>query len=108
MRIELKVDGRDIAVTTEHAASSYGQPVVLVDGELTDIVATDRGEQSEDAHPIHDALDALADNAGIHDGPQTRLALHNLAGELGDPAGVNGRMLDRTIEEFQRRGATGE
>jgi hypothetical protein len=33
-------DGQTITATTEHSASSYGLPVVLVDGELTDLQCT--------------------------------------------------------------------
>lgn len=31
-------DGRELAITTEHSASSYGKPVVLSNGELTDSI----------------------------------------------------------------------
>ena len=31
------MEGHAVGVTTEEAASSHGPPVVLVDGELTDI-----------------------------------------------------------------------
>ena len=36
MNIRFSHEGRPFRVTTEHSASSYGQPVLIVDGELTD------------------------------------------------------------------------
>jgi hypothetical protein len=29
-------DGRELVITTRHAASSYGKPVILIDGALAD------------------------------------------------------------------------
>ena len=40
-----------IEITTEHSASSYGQPVILVDGELVD--------STEGLRAIYEALATL-------------------------------------------------
>ena len=38
MNIEFTFEGHNMLITTEREESSYGQPVVVVDGEITDII----------------------------------------------------------------------
>lgn len=37
MKVSFQLHGRRYTVTTEHSASSYGVPVLLIDGELSDV-----------------------------------------------------------------------
>jgi hypothetical protein len=96
----MRIGKREYVATNDHAASSYGQPVVLQDGELTDIGCT---YATDECHCY--ALRLLADMAGIHNGPATRTALDNLSAELY-PQGVRtGAECDAVIVEFRKRGA---
>lgn len=99
MELSTTINGQVITITTDHAASSYGNPVVLIDAELTDIQAQYAPDECE-----CNVLDLLANAAGIWGGGQTRRELRALADEmLGEnPTGVN---YDAVITEFARRGA---
>lgn len=77
LEIRFEYDGKEFCITTEHSASSYGQPVVLVDGELTNIVPEVEFSTSE-----RSPLDHIADAWGIHKGWYTRSKLHTLADNL--------------------------
>lgn len=89
-----------ITITTEHAASSYGLPVVLLDGQLTDISVEYTPAEPE----CPSALEQLATMAHVHDGRRTRKDLSTLADELC-PEGIrSGADADRVVAEFQRRG----
>jgi len=87
-----------IEVTTEHAASSHGQPVVLVNGELSNWPV----EYEPDKCSCN-ILDMLADEQGIHNGWRTRSALRQLKDKLfrelrvENPRGV---AYDTVIDEF--------
>lgn len=94
MRITLHVEGKEIVITTDHAASRYGTPVVLVDGTLTDTPVEYQGD--EPAPPT--LLDLMADRAGVWGGAQTRRDLAALAVEM------SGQPEEKIIKEFQRRG----
>ena len=103
MKMITTIAGQQVEVTTEHAASSYGLPVVLIDGVLTDTQVAYRHEPDTPT-----VLSLLASQAGIHDGPVTLAALGDLADEmLADVGQPRGEDYDRVIDEFQRRG-TGE
>jgi hypothetical protein len=100
MRMSMSIGAHQYEITTDHSASSYGQPVVLRDGELTNLTA----EYSADECHCS-ALGLLADIAGIHNGPATRTALDTLAAELY-PHGIrSGAACDAVIAEFRKRGA---
>ena len=60
----------EIEVITEHAASSHGQPVVLVNGELANWPV-----EYEPDECSCNILDMLADERGVHNGWRTRSAL---------------------------------
>ncbi len=98
MNAKLMIDGRQVIITNEHATSSYGLPVVLVDGEITDIGVEYEADRCE-----CNILDMLADAAGIHNGPRTRRALRSLADEML-PDNPRGGDYDPVIDEFVRRG----
>lgn len=101
MIIRFEHDGTRFEITTEHPAASYGRPVVLVDGTLTDGAPHYEQDAVEQPHP----LDVLASAANVHDGPVTRGRLHGLAAAM--LAGVErptGADYDRVISEFTRRG----
>jgi hypothetical protein len=100
MKLTLKLGGNEYTVTTEHSTSSHGIPVVLRDGEITDIQAEYTADEAATCHP----LDSLAEAAGVWCGPRTREALHDLAGEmLAEVERPRGEDYDRVIAEFQRR-----
>ena len=100
MKLTMQIDGHEYTATTEHASSSHGIPVVLRDGEITDI----RAEYTADDTPTSHPLDLLAEAAGVGGGWRIREALHALAGEMlaevPQPVGAD---YDRVIAEFQRR-----
>ena len=100
MKLTMQIDGHEYTATTEHATSSHGIPVVLRDGEITDIRAEYTADDTTSSHP----LDLLAEAAGVWGGWRTREALHDLAGEMlaevPQPVGAD---YDRVIAEFQRR-----
>ena len=100
MKLTMQIDGHEYTATTEHASSSHGIPVVLRDGEITDIQAEYTADEAATCHP----LDSLAEAAGVWGGWRTREALHALAGEMlaevPQPVGAD---YDRVIAEFQRR-----
>ena len=102
MRIELTLpDGQQITLTTEHSASSYGQPVVLVNGVVIDAHVNMELDEPE----LPSALDSMSDDAGIHDGAVTRSALYELTQELAQqPSEGLGAWYDRIISEFKKRG----
>ena len=89
-----------VEVTTEHATSNHGLPVVLVDGTVTDTPAEYRPDPCGCT-----ALDLLADAAGIHDGPETRRELHELAAVML-PENPRGADYDAVLDEFRTRGMT--
>lgn len=99
--IKLTVGGHDIEITTERSESSYGQPVVVVDGAITDTQAVCDGVLWD--HVCDGLLSQMADGAGIHVGPKTRADLRDLAKTLlpGSPRGAD---YDRVIDEFRSRG----
>ena len=100
MRMTMHVGGHEYTVTTDHASSSYGIPVVLRNGEITDIQAEYTADEAATCHP----LDGLAEAAGVWGGWRTREALHALAGEmLAEVERPRGEDYDRVIAEFQRR-----
>ena len=49
MNITFKYAGHLFTLTTEHSASSYGIPVLLVDSELTDVPVVVAAEETEEA-----------------------------------------------------------
>ncbi len=102
VRIE-DLNGHHIEVTTEHSASSYGHPVVLVDGHLAD-VAVEYYPDECNCTP----LTLLADQAGICHGGETRRQLRLLAEELYPQAWredtLTGLEIEHVICEFKRRG----
>jgi hypothetical protein len=100
MKLTMRIDGHEYTATTEHSASSHGLPVVLCDGELTDIRAEFTADDTPTCHP----LDHLAEAAGVWSGWRTREALHALASEmLAEVERPCGADYDRVIAEFQRR-----
>jgi len=98
MKTALTIDGKAIEITTDHAASSYSQPVVLVDGELTNVPAAHEADECG-----CNVLDMLADAAGVWTGPASRRALHSLAAEMFSGP-LTGADYDAVIAEFKRRG----
>lgn len=101
MKLSFIHAGRKYEATNEHASSSYGQPVLLVSGALTDVPVRFIADEPE--RPS--ALDLLAQAAGIWYGPATRRALHALAEEmLANTEKPRGADLDRVIDEFIRSG----
>ena len=100
MKLTMQIDGHEYTATTEHASSSHGIPVVLRDGEITDIQAEYTADDAPTCHP----LDILAEAAGVWGGWRTREALHALAGEmLAEVERPVGADYDRVIAEFKRR-----
>jgi hypothetical protein len=98
MRATISFHGTSIEITTDHAASSYGQPVVLIDGELTDIAV----EYEADEPAIPTVLDRLADAAGVWAGPETRRQLAMLGDQmLADIEHATGADYDHVIAAFQ-------
>ena len=61
MKATLTIGERVFTITTDFPSSSYGQPVVLCDGQITDI-----GVVYEPNECGCNVLDMLADAAGIH------------------------------------------
>lgn len=105
MLAKFEINRIEYEITTEHAASSHGHPVLLRNGELTDLPV----EYEADESPLPSALDLLADCAGIWGGPQTRRELERLADEmLADVENPNGADCDRVIAEFKRRKESAE
>jgi hypothetical protein len=102
MKAQVTIGGREITITTEHSASSYGLPVVLIDGELTNLPATFEHEPGQTT-----ALDLLADRAGIHFGFRTRDALRKAVRERygEEPTGTQ---IDQAIEDFKAARAAAE
>lgn len=49
MNITFKYAGHLFTLTTEHSASSYGIPVLLVDSELTEVPVVVAAEETEEA-----------------------------------------------------------
>lgn len=100
MKAAFTFDGYQLEITTEHAASSYGQAILLSDGRLTD-VAVDY--EPDDEQPT--AIDLLADAAGVWGGPQTRRELAAMAetmlSEIKVPCGAD---YDRVIQAFVTEG----
>ena len=100
MKLTMQIDGHEYTITNEHASSSYGIPVVIRNGEITDIQAEYTADEAATCHP----LDLLAEAAGVWGGWRTREALHALAGEmLAEVERPVGADYDRVIAEFQRR-----
>lgn len=116
MHVTVTVEGRTITVTTDHAASSHGLPVVVIDGELTDIPAeyeADAGDNrlhsGDPADQVGLALGALHRAQGGFAGRRTLDELHALASDMlanvpGGAADVRGEHLQAVIDEFARRG----
>lgn len=92
----IQLNNRKIEVTTERAESSYGQPVVLVDGQITDISAMYEADEPDDAAAMERYVEARPANAhwaatlalhvydGGWTGPATLRALSKLHDELWD------------------------
>lgn len=100
MKATFRTDGYEYELTTEHATSSLGQPVLLSDGQLTDVQIDYQPDTPEAPTP----LDLLADVAGIWNGPETRRQLAILAQEmLSAIVQPNGADYDTVISEFIRR-----
>ena len=100
MKVAFAFRGYHLEITTDHAASSHGQPVVLSDGRLTD-AAVDY--VPDDEQPT--ALDLLADAAGIWAGPQTRRELAAVAETmLSETDAPRGADYDRVIDAFAAEG----
>lgn len=101
MILKIKIGRKEYEITTDHAASSYDMPVVLVNGELVDL------QVSYERDPVQrvDVLDALADADNVHNGPVTRGRLHDLASEmLSDIAKPTAADYGRVIATFKARG----
>jgi len=101
MKIGYIFGGHKHEISTEHPASNYGQPVLLVSGELVGPVYYEPDEME-----LPTVLHRLADEAGIWAGLATRRALSELAEKM--LAGVErprGADYDRVIDEFIRRGS---
>jgi len=99
MRATFSTGRHEYTITTEHAASSYGIPVIIVDGELTD----GRVQYSPDEYEPPTVLSILADAAGVWGGPATRRALADYA-SARLPANPGGADYDRIIGEFLAEG----
>jgi len=100
MRIGYIYGGHRHEITTEHSASSYNLPVLLVSGELIGQV-----HYEPDEIELPSALQRLADEAGVWGGSATRKALNDLAEELlGGVERPRGADYDRVVDEFIRRG----
>lgn len=100
MKATFSTDDHSYEITTEHASSSHGQPVLLSDGQLTDVEVEYEPEFPEPPT----ALRLLADVAGVWGGPETRRQLHALADEmLASVESPRGADYDRVIDEFIRR-----
>ncbi len=107
MQATFEHDGHQITITTEHATSSYGIPVVLVDGEPT--VQVDSYERDPDP-PQRTVLDQLADLAGVWNGPETRRQLAVLADTMlhatPSPCGADyDSVIAAFLAEYERRRA---
>ena len=101
MKIGYLFGGHKHEITTEHSASSYGAPILLVSGKVVSEVFY---EADEIHHPS--ILDQLARQAGVWPGPATLSALQDLANEmLADVENPRGADYDRVVDEFIRRGA---
>jgi hypothetical protein len=49
MNVSFSFEGHDFEITTKHSASRYRGPVLLVDGELTDVpVQFDKDDADDD------------------------------------------------------------
>lgn len=97
MKASITIGEREFTITTDFPSSCHGQPVVLVDGQITDIPVAYEPDECG-----CNVLDLLANVAGIHDGPVTRRNLHLLADDVlpPDPYGAD---YDAVITEFKRR-----
>lgn len=89
----------DIVVTKNHVSSSYGIPVLLIDGEIVDHAKINMTLDECGCN----VLDMLADTRGIHDGAWTRQKLHELAAEML-PKKPSGADYDEVISHFIARG----
>ena len=98
METTITINGHIYTATTERAESSYGQPVVLRDGEITDLRATHRENECNCT-----ILGLLADRAKIWTGPATRRALSALSDEMYPDGPTCGADYDRIIAEFAAR-----
>lgn len=94
--------GREITITTDHSASSYGQPVVTINGKLADIEVDYTPPVTPDMPSL---IDQIADLANIWGGGATRRALAALVEEMYPDGLTSGADGDKVIAEFQRRGA---
>jgi hypothetical protein len=101
MTVTLNYGQHTLTITTDHGASSYGQPVVCIDGDLTDIPVS----YEPDEPYIPSALQQLADAAGIWEGVYTRVRLEHLADEMYPDGISTGAQADAVIAEFRRQGA---
>lgn len=102
MKMQFVFEGREIVISTEHAASSYGKPVMTIDGTLIGEV-----EYEPDVCNCN-ALDAVADMHHIHNGPRTRADLRALMAEMIPGGATCGHDYDRVCIEFRRRAVRDE
>ena len=99
MKVTVTIGRHTYTITTEHSASSYGLPVCLRDGELTDI----RAEYEGDEPVMPSVLDLLADAAGVWGGAQTRRKLAEYA-QAHLPEHPTGADYDRVIAAWTAEG----
>lgn len=98
MRAAMEIEGKGVEVTTEHAGSSYGIPVVVVDGEIVGQVAEYVPDECNCT-----ILGLLADQAGVWGGPATRRELSALGVELYGTRAWTGAECDDIIAQFRAR-----
>jgi hypothetical protein len=114
MRTTIKIGKHEYTATTEHSASCYGLPVVLRDGEITDLHAEHIADEYDPVSVMIDyvlsgeypyaaawtATVALARLANIHIGGQATLsALRALVDDMPDATAPQA-----IVDEFFRRG----
>jgi len=100
MKWEWTYNGHRWALTDEHSASSYGQPVLLCDGEpMCQAENTSEDDEPGDIAPIL----ALWRQQGGFQGARTEAALCDLADAML-PEHYTGADLDSVLAEFRRRG----
>ena len=100
-------DGIEYVIDAGH--DGLAQVVMLDSGgwQITPPVYTEVGPRPETPIPPdqRSALDLLADDANIHNGPRTRRALADLAEEMFPDTYLTGTMIDAVIREFKARRA---
>lgn len=116
MEAKTTIEGKEITITTEHATSSYDIPVVLIDGEITDIPAEYEPDRSTFdwcyQSPIYIALCAMWAARGGWQGAATIRALVDLAdqqwakkyGSDWRPAQITAQDVELSISDFEAEG----